>query len=59
VLFGLLMLYTRRGSTIDIYRSYVKKAGLESDVVKLDNIGTSGGWIGSPKAKNVLLYFPG
>lgn len=31
---------------------------LEPQVVKLD-AGAAGGWIGSPRAKEVLLYFYG
>lgn len=37
----------------------MKKIKCEPEIVKLDDTGASGGWIGSSKAKNVLLYFHG
>ncbi|KAK2766060.1 hypothetical protein FQN54_007575 [Arachnomyces sp. PD_36] len=55
---GIFALVTERGSTIKVYRTYMKKIKSEPEVIDLGD-GACGGWIGSSKAKNVLLYLHG
>lgn len=44
--------------TMSVYRAYMKEHGAKYEVVTLEQ-GAFGGWIGSPKAKSVLLFFHG
>lgn len=37
----------------------MEKIKTEPEIVELEDTGACGGWIGSPTAKNVLLYFHG
>jgi hypothetical protein len=50
--------YRRGPNTVDVYREYMKKQNAEPEIVSLEQ-GAFGGWIGSSRAKNVLLYFHG
>lgn len=42
----------------DSYKKYCKKNGLKQNIIKLET-GTEAYWIGSPKAKNIVIYFHG
>ncbi|KAH7403807.1 Alpha/Beta hydrolase protein [Cadophora sp. MPI-SDFR-AT-0126] len=59
--YELMHLVARRpkdATTLDMYCEYMKSQNLKPEVVELEN-GLGGGWIGSPKAKKVMLYFHG